>query len=61
MSLKKACLIVKATNSRVGSIWLPTLVGWSLLSFILTSPMSLAAPSKPEVRPNMRYEANPEG
>ena len=31
MSLKKACLIVKATNSRVGSFWLPTLVGWFLL------------------------------
>ena len=31
MSLKKACLIVKATNSRVGSLRLSTLVGWLLL------------------------------
>ena len=32
MSLKKACLIVKATNSRVGSLRLPTLFGWLLLN-----------------------------
>ena len=31
MSLKKACLIVKATNSRVGRLRLPTLIGWLLL------------------------------
>ena len=31
MSLKKACLIVKATNSRVGSLRLPTLGGWLLI------------------------------
>ena len=35
MSLKKACLIVKATNSRVRSLRLPTLVGWLLLTIKL--------------------------
>ena len=34
MSLKKACLIVKANNSHVGRLRLPTLIGWLLLNIV---------------------------
>ena len=42
MSLKKACLIVKATNSRVGSLRLPTLAGWLLLNLMRKRDTMLA-------------------
>ena len=44
MSLKKACLIVKATNSRVGRLRLPTLIGWLLLNWKLKPILCISFP-----------------